>query len=368
MQRFVEDSAKKWTAKNILVATAVTCAGAYATRKIVQTTYPKIYEKLRSAASTKEKPDNFNFLSVPTENAVIKSASPRVSYEFAADLYKLIRIVLPGIWTREFGTLVVHSGALIARTFLSIYVAALDGKLARSIVQKDLSKFLGYLLRWIVVSIPCSFVNSLLRYLEKRLGLSFRNRLANYSYNLYFNRQTYYKIGNLDARLSNPDECLTEDIRLFSDAIAHLYSHVTKPLLDIVVIVYTLKGIAMKRGSSWTVPLALGTLVTFLTSEILKLFSPRFGKLVSEESQKRGYLRHIHSRIITNSEEIAFYGGHKVFEYLGNVLYTFCRLEVHYFLWWYSQASCLAITTHLIVKRFAPPFHIKNSIFSNVSR
>lgn len=314
MQRFVEESAKKWTTRNILVATAVTCAGAYSARKLVQIAYPKIYGKLKNTASPKESSNKFNFLTVPTENGSLKLASPRVNFEFARELYKLLKIVLPGIWTQEFGYLVVHSGALIARTFLSIYVAALDGKLARSIVQKDLSKFLGYLLRWIVVSIPCSFVNSLLRYLEKRLGLSFRNRLANYSYNLYFNRQTYYKIGNLDSRLNNPDECLTEDLRLFSDAIAHLYSHVTKPLLDIVLIVYTLKGIAMKRGSSWTVPLALGTFVIFATSEVLKLFSPRFGKLVSEESQKRGYLRHIHSRIITNSEEIAFYGGHKVLD------------------------------------------------------
>ena len=320
MQRFVEDNARKWTTKNILFATAVSCAGAYTARKVVQTAYPKIYAKLKSTASAKDKSNKFNFLTVPTENKPMRLASPRVNYEFVTELYKLLKIALPGIWTREFVYLIVHSGALIARTFLSIYVAALDGKLARSIVQKDLSKFLGYLLRWIVVSIPCSFVNSLLRYLEKRLGLAFRNRLANYSYELYFNRQTYYKIGNLDSRLNNPDECLTEDLRLFSDTIAHLYSHVTKPLLDIVVIVYTLKGIAMKRGSSWTVPLALGTFVTFVTSEVLKMFSPRFGKLVSEESQKRGYLRHIHSRIITNSEEIAFYGGHKVLECALSVL------------------------------------------------
>ena len=312
MQRFLEDNAKKLTTRNILLATAATCAGAYGTRKIIQNAYPKICEKLRSSSSTCDGKNTMNFLTTPTENGAVKLASPRVNREFANELLKLLRIILPGIWTKEFGYLVLHSGALIARTFLSIYVAALDGKLARSIVQKDIAKFLGYLLKWITVSIPCSFINSLLRYLEKKLGLAFRNRLANHSYNLYFNKQTYYKIGNLDSRLVNPDECLTEDLRLFSDTVAHLYSHVTKPLLDIVVIVFTLKKIAMKRGSSWTVPLAVGTLVTFLTSEILKAFSPRFGKLVSEESQKRGYLRYIHSRIITNSEEIAFYGGHKV--------------------------------------------------------
>lgn len=56
----------------------------------------------------------------------------------------------------------------------------------------------------------------------------------------------------------------------------------------------------------------LGFFVITTTAHIMRIVSPHFGQLVSEEANRNGYLRHIHSRIITNAEEIAFYGGHKV--------------------------------------------------------
>lgn len=49
-----------------------------------------------------------------------------------------------------------------------------------------------------------------------------------------------------------------------------------------------------------------------LTGEILRIVSPKFGLMVAVEAERRAYLRHIHTRIITNAEEIAFYKGHEV--------------------------------------------------------
>ena len=312
MERLIREKfTDKISTRNVIAAAAITTIGAFSIKKVLQpkaklhsSTKPVLEEQLKQK-------DDCN--KVEKDGPHCKPKSPTFDKDFVDQIFKLVKIILPGIWSKEFGLLTIHSIALITRTFLSIYVATLDGRIVRSIVQRDIGRFLFYLGKWIAVAVPATFVNSLLRYLERKLGLSFRSRLVKHAYQLYFKHQTYYKVGNLDSRLTNADECLTEDLRLFSDSVAHLYSHLTKPLLDIVLIILTLNRIAQKRGSSWVYPVSIATVVTFLTGETLKACSPKFGKLAAEESQRRGYLRYIHSRIITNSEEIAFYGGHKVY-------------------------------------------------------
>jgi ABC-type uncharacterized transport system fused permease/ATPase subunit len=232
--------------------------------------------------------------------------------DFIDQLLKLLRIVLPRIWSKQVVLLFFHSSCLVARTFLSIYVATLDGQVIKSIVQKNVRKFALHLMKWIAVAIPATFINSMIRYLENKIALAFRNELVNHAYQKYFANQTYYRVCNLDSRLINADECLTEDIRMFCSSIAHLYSHLTKPCLDVIVIVWTLNKMAQKRGTSWQLPSMIASVVIYLTAITLRTLSPKFGIMAAEESKRRGHLRHLHSRVINNAEEIAFYGGHKV--------------------------------------------------------
>ena len=238
--------------------------------------------------------------------------TPAFNIEFLKQFFKLLRIIIPRFWSKEFGLLTLHSTCLVVRTFLSIYIATLDGRVVKTIVEKDFAKFVVKLSHWLAMALPATFTNSMLRYLESKLALAFRTRLVQCTYSLYFSCQVYYRIGNLDNRISNADERLTEDLRMFCRSVAHLYSHLSKPLLDGLMVSVALDRIARKQGSSGRLPLTLAAIVVALSGQILRAASPRFGKLVAEESQRRGHLRFVHSRVVTNSEEIAFYDGFKV--------------------------------------------------------
>ncbi|XP_052084307.1 ATP-binding cassette sub-family D member 1-like [Mytilus californianus] len=241
-----------------------------------------------------------------------KKGKGSLNKEFYRQLRYLLKILFPGIWSKAFGILTLHTGTLVARTFLSIYVSMLDGKIVRTIVRRDLRAFLLQLSQWLLISIPATFINSLIRYLECELALVLRTRLVNHAYNLYFDNQTYYRVSNLDSRLANVDQCLTDDITMFTQSLAHLYSHLTKPMLDVTLMSFTLYTLANKRGASSKYPSIIGSVVLYVTAQILKAISPKFGKLVAEEARLKGDLRFVHSRVIANAEEIAFYGGHKI--------------------------------------------------------
>lgn len=289
-------ASSKYTREKVIAGAAICIFTTYTARRL----YPRLLKSYAKRTNATQSP---------------RKDTPNVDKRFYKQLKYLMKIIIPGVWSKELGILFLHTCTLVVRTFLSIHVAKLDGRIVKVIVRRDVRAFLLLLAQWIGTAIPATFVNSLIRFLESQLALVFRTKLVDHAYKSYFDNQTYYRVSNLDSRLPNADQCLTEDITLFTSSLAHLYSHITKPLLDVALMSFALYSLASSRGASSSVPTIVATTVIFVTAEILRAVSPKFGKLVAEEAERRGYLRYVQSRVITNAEEIAFYGGHKVFNF-----------------------------------------------------
>ncbi|XP_078042968.1 ATP binding cassette subfamily D [Augochlora pura] len=237
-------------------------------------------------------------------------ASVGLDRDFLKQLIALLKIMVPGWRTREAGLLTCATLTLLTRTFLSVYVATLEGQIVKRIVLRDVRGFFLMMARWFAIALPATFVNSAIRYLEGRLALSFRGRLVEHAYKMYLSQQTYYRVAALDNRLGGAEQRLTDDLSELAGSVAHLYSSLTKPLLDCSLVGIALMSFSSKMGAKRMQGPLLASAVIALTGQILRLASPKFGQLVSEEASRRGRLREAHARISAHAEEIAFYGGH----------------------------------------------------------
>lgn len=230
---------------------------------------------------------------------------PGLNLAFLHQFLSLLSIMIPRWNSKETGLLISHGVFLMLRTYLSLVVARLDGEIVRDLVAGNGRAFSWGILKWCGIGSLASYTNATIKFLQSKVSIAFRTRLTRYIHDLYLNDNfNYYKLSNMDGGIGQgADQFITQDLTLFCASAASLYSSLGKPLVDLCVFNYQL---FRSLG-----PLALTGLLSnyFLTATILRRLSPPFGKLKAVEGRREGDFRGLHSRLIANAEEVAFYGG-----------------------------------------------------------
>ncbi|KAF8519444.1 ABC transporter transmembrane region 2-domain-containing protein [Gautieria morchelliformis] len=225
-----------------------------------------------------------------------------------AQLISLLRLAFPSVRSKQAMILLLHSTFLVLRTYLSVLVAKLDGRIARDLVSANAAGFGRGLVLWFLLAIPSTYTNSMLHYLQSKLSLHLRTCLTRYAHDLYLAPAPllrYYRVshGAGTERLDGVDQYITSDIGAFCDSLAALYGNLMKPTLDMIIFTSQL---ARSLG-------ARGTVLVFLnyyaTAKILRAVTPAFGRLAAVERGLEGEFRAGMDRVGRESEEVAFYNG-----------------------------------------------------------
>ncbi|KAK4132954.1 hypothetical protein BT67DRAFT_66297 [Trichocladium antarcticum] len=262
-------------------------------------------QRAASARDAAKRAENVGTTS-SSENAEAEGGKKKVELnrEFFRSLTRLLRIVLPSWRSKEMRLLVTHSFFLVMRTLISLRVAAMDGAIVKALVKGNGREFLKRLVWWMVLALPATFTNSMLSYHQAELALRYRTRLTQHVHDKYLSQLTFYGISALDDRINNPDQLIAVDVAKFSNSLSEIYSNLAKPLLDMTI--YTL---ALSKSVGGEGVMFMSLLVQ-LSSHVMRILTPPFGKFVADEARLEGEFRFQHSRLIDHSEEVALYAGH----------------------------------------------------------
>uniref|UniRef100_A0A8C5HY59 ATP-binding cassette sub-family D member 3 n=1 Tax=Gouania willdenowi TaxID=441366 RepID=A0A8C5HY59_GOUWI len=218
-------------------------------------------------------------------------------------ILRILRIMVPRFFCLETGYLLLIATMLVARTYCDVWMIQNGTMIESGIISRDITLFKTHFFSYISVIPGIALVNNFLKLGLNELKLRFRERLTKNLYDQYLQGYTYYKMGNLDNRIANADQLLTQDVEKFCNSVVDLYSNLSKPLLDIGLYIFKLTSAIGAQGPAIMMAYLLisGLFLTRLRRPI--------GRMTVTEQRYEGEYRYVNSRLITNSEEIAFYNG-----------------------------------------------------------
>ncbi|BEI87672.1 uncharacterized protein CcaverHIS019_0103900 [Cutaneotrichosporon cavernicola] len=273
-----------------------------------------------------------------------------VNKRFWQMLRAVLTVAFPSKTGKEAFLLILHTFFLVVRTYLSVLVARLDGRIVRDLVSANGKGFLRGLGWWFVLALPSTYTNSMIRYLEHKIALAFRTNLTRYIHDIYLNQNlNYYKFGlglgvtsgaldkeeaadgkkgetdkkaeAADAVIGGADQLITTDLARFCETLAALYGNMGKPFLDMVIFTSQLAASLGPVGTA-------GIFAQYyFTAWVLKKVTPAFGRMATTEARMEGEYRTGLGRVGRDSEEIAFYDGGK--RELGILWRTYQKLAAH---------------------------------------
>lgn len=196
---------------------------------------------------------------------------------------------------------------LILRTLLDLWNIRISTQTESAIITANRQQLSQTLIAFSLTMPTMAFVNNIIKYFTDKLSLRIRYNLSKQLYEKYMHELTFYRLSTaqqIAQEFQNVDQLLTADVDKFASSIVEVYNNLSKPILDIILLVH-------RMSSSYTglqTPAIMIGWLAIVGSILTTARKPLAGYLI-RETQSEGQLRFVHSRLIQNSEEIAFFRG-----------------------------------------------------------
>ena len=256
----------------------------------------------RLSSSSKKKGD----LAEKKESKGSRGKTKELRVKRGQFLKTLARVLKRGMGAREWMNLIALSGSLLARTYLSLWIASNMGDSIQHFCNKDWKKVAGSINQFAKSTIMAAGVNAVMKLSTDLLAANLRSTLTRKAHNLYFERMNFYSANFVgDDKFECADQLIAEDINKFSVCAAEVYSQSLKPVVDFVIFSGML---GKKLGPEG--PLGMWTWF-FIAAAISAKVIPPYGRLAAEEQALEGRYRARHGDLIHNAEMVAFMRGER---------------------------------------------------------
>lgn len=257
-------------------------------------------------------------------------------------VFKSIRFILSILGVKEIALILATSIILIIRSLYHLKLLYVSTQVENSVIIGKQMSFWKSLHDFAWYIIPTSMCYAIYNYLLSELQLNIRSnvtdrlvrkfttgtvfyRVSNYNQMQSFlsqslpggtsasiNDDKYHTVSGSSSQLltqsppkafDNPDQILTNDIEHFSYAMTGLFSHVLRPIVDILV-----NAERLYSSSGAIVPVVM-SIYLVVTTSVLNIFRGPMTTFTDVEQNLEGEFRYLIAKVSASSEEIAALDG-----------------------------------------------------------
>lgn len=194
------------------------------------------------------------------------------------------------------------TAVIVLRTLLQDRIAKLNGRSVDLVLRQDLKGFILLVGQSVLQSAASAILAPSLRHVADMLALTWRSRLTNAILEKYLKGYLPYTVSQLQ-NFKQIDQSITRDIDRLSTDLSALVPTLVKPVTDIVWFSLQLWRLTGPRGAVILYSYAI------IGYGCLRLVTPDFATLLSEQYELEGAFRGSHTRLRTHAESIAFFNG-----------------------------------------------------------